>query len=267
MQRFLSLRLFKAIVFLVAALPLFAIGPARAQTYGSGLVADGSVNFTNRSARPLYVAFSVAPGRPGPVVWSAGCQRFNEQVRLAPGESCVASVPASAGPARFCAAENPEPAGKTPNCYDAQKRNQTIIETNFANGQGCRPTTQNSCVWYDVSIIPESCTNCGWLANNCKDSGGVSYNVPVQLSCRSAPSFTCRGPVAPLGVYGVKFPTNCGTPFNQPNCIGGLNGACLQAYFYPMSTSGACAYPTSKPQPNGQCQQGETLYATFLDGP
>jgi hypothetical protein len=90
--------------------------------------------------------------------------------------------------------------------------------------------------------------------------------VPVQLACSGAATFTCRGPVTSTGT-GAKYPFNCGSPFSQPSCVGGLNAACLQAYFYPMSTSGACKYPASKPQPIAQCREGETLFVIFLDGP
>jgi len=265
MQAGLRHRLLAMVLMLSVTLALG--GTAGAQSFGNGLVAASTVGFLNRSSRTLYVSFAVQPGRIAQILWSPACERFNDQVRLGPGQSCSASIPSSVGPSRFCAAENPAPAGRGPNCNDAELQNQTVIQTNFTNGQGCRPMTQASCLWYNISIAAENCTNCDWNADNCKDTGGAAYNVPVQLSCRSGPTFTCRGPVAPLGVYGVNYPTNCGTPFNQPTCIGGPNGACQQAFFYPMSTSGACAYPASRPQPIGQCQQGEALVVTFLEGP
>ena len=267
----LSKRIFS--VFFLLALTALS-GAAYAQTYGNGLIPSSSVTFVNRSANPRYVAFSVQSGNPGPVVWSSDCERFNNQIYLAPGQVCSASVPSSAGPSRFCARENPAPPGKSPSCFAAQAENLTIIGTNFTSGAGCNRSgdplgvdvVQKSCVWYEISVVPESCTNCAWYGDNCKNGGGPSYNAPVQLSCAGAPTFTCRGPIGPLGAYGAKYPQNCGAPFNQPSCIGGLNGACLQAYFFPMSTSGACKYPTDKPQPNAQCPQGQTLFVTFLDG-
>lgn len=248
-------------IILSAALAAMAL-TAHAETYPGA----STIIVANSGQRPLYIAFSVQPGKPGPVVWSKNCERFNDQVYLPPGESCKATVQSSVGSSRFCAAENPVPPGKTPNCYAAQRDNLTMIETNFTSGNGCDPTNQSSCVWYDISIVPESCTNCEWAANNCNNSGGASYNVPVQLSCNNAMSFMCRGPIGTIGTFGAKYPVNCGTPLNQPACAGGVNAACVQAYFFPMSTAGACQYPASKPQPIAQCPQKETLVVNFLGG-
>lgn len=244
---------------------LLCAAPAAAQDFGSGLVDTGNVIVVNRRTQPIYVAFSAQPGVLGPVTWSSSCQRYNNEVRIYPGQSCRASVPASAGPARFCASEYPTPAGKAPNCFDAQRTNQTIVETNFSNGVGCYPS-QKSCIWYDINVTPASCTDCEWQADNCKAQGGPAYNLPVHLACPGSPSFTCRGPIAPMGPNNTKYPSQCGLPFAAPNCIGGLNAACLQAFFFPMSTSGACKYPPTLPRPIAQCPQGEPLTVTFLDG-
>ncbi len=247
---------------------LAPIGAASAQNFGNSLVATGDVEFFNRSPRVLFVAFSVESHLPAQISWTPSCARFNNEVRIAPGERCRASVPFSVGPARFCASEYPSPAGKTANCGPG---NRTIIEANFTSDLGCRlpgeiQSNQKNCTWYDIRVVPPNCTDCDWLSNNCRDAGGPAYNVPVALSCAGAPTFTCRGPIAPVGPYGAKYPAYCGAPYSAPNCVGGLNPTCLQAYFYPMSTSGACKYPTTLPQPNGRCPDGQTLFVTFLEG-
>jgi len=239
-----------------------AQGSTTLNTPGGGLV---TVSVSNKGAATLYVAFTVQSGAPGPITWS-GCTVTNNQAILTPGPTCTATVPNTAGVSRFCASTQPWPTGQTPNCWNAQRNNQTLIETNFTSGTGCYPTNQASCVWYDISVIPENCTNCDWQTNNCNNAGGVSYNVPVQLACSAAPTFTCQGPVGPIGSYNAQYPTKCGTVLTQPNCVGGPQ-SCLQAYFFPMFTSGSCPYPSSKPQPNAECLQGNTLVVNFLSGP
>jgi hypothetical protein len=258
----MSYRVFTVLFLLLAS--ILPGGDAVAQNFGNDLVDTGAVDFLNRSQRALFVSFTVESGLPAPVAWSSNCPRHNKEVRIAPGQNCRASVPASAGVSRFCASEFPSPPGKAANCFEPS--NKTVIETNFASGAGCYPTSQKSCIWYDIRVVPPNCTDCDWLKDNCKDSGGPAFNVPVRLSCAGGPAFTCRGPIGPVGPYGAQYPTQCGAPSAAPNCIGGLNAACLQAYFYPMSTSGACKYPTALPQPIGQCAQGQTLFVTFLDG-
>lgn len=265
----LSSKLRAALFF--ALLAIVAASPARAQAAeaDNATIADPSlvrVLVVNLNASTLHVAFTTQSHQPGPIRWSAACPVRNHQIALAPGQRCEGFAPISAGVSRFCASDAPERAGRTPDCFEAQRHNQTMVETNFASGAGCYPATQSSCVWYDVSVIPQTCTNCDWAADNCKDAGGVSYNVPVQLACADAPTFTCRGPVGPIGAHGARYPTRCGAVFNEPTCAGGPQ-SCLQAYFFPMFTSGACKYPTSKPQPNAQCMQGKTLVIRLLDGP
>ncbi|MGJ0506582.1 MAG: hypothetical protein ACR652_05485 [Methylocystis sp.] len=239
--------------------------PAVAQDFANGLVDAVTVDIVNRRPVPIYVVFSSRTSLPAQASWTASCLRFNNEVRIFPGQTCRASVPTSVGPSRICASETPTAPGKSPNCYDAQRTNQTIIDTNFSLAAGCYPG-QKGCVWYSVNVAPANCTDCEWQANNCRDEGGPAYNLPVRLSCAGSPSFTCRGPVAPVGAYGAKYPANCGAPYVYPNCIGGVTATCLQAYFYPMSASGACKYPATLPQPIAQCAQGQTLLVNFLDG-
>lgn len=252
---------------LAAALALASLStPAPSQTYGGGLMDVSTVTFVNLSRNALYVAFSVEPGRPGPVVWSNGCERFNDQVYLPQGQSCAASVPSGTGASRFCAAGSPQPPGKTPNCFTAQRDNLTIIETNFAGGSGCNPATQKSCVWYAVNVTPEDCTYALWSKNKCGpapvaggvgDTSGAAYNVPVRLACGRQPPLTCRGPIDTA----TGYPAHCGTPGSK-TCIGGLNPSCVQAYFHPMTRA-----PADVLRPTLQCRQGETLVVQFLAGP
>jgi hypothetical protein len=279
----MKLKLLQAATALFLALSSFATAPASAQNVGGGMMDGSLVSFINRSQRTLFLGFSPQPGRPVPFSWSPDCRRVSGQtvlppgssqnvgqILLAPGQTCTVSVPVSAGASRFCATENPLPPGKTPDCFAAQRENLTIIETNFTSQEGCQKpgefpkTAMRSCVWYDINITPESCTNCGWFKNNCQDKGGFSYNVPVQLFCAGSATFTCQGPLGKLG--DTPYPANCGAVVTQPDCIGGRNAACLQAYFYPMSTSGACAYPASKPQPIDRCPEGGKLFVIFPDG-
>lgn len=252
------------LVFLLPALA-GAVSDCFAQDFANGLVDAVTIEIVNRRPQPIYVAFSNRAGVPVQAAWTQSCLRFNNETRIPPGGVCRASVPTSVGPSRICASEYPTARGKSPNCFDAQRTNQTIIETNFVPALGCE-RGEKGCVWYDVNVTPTACTDCEWQATNCRSEDGPSYNLPVRLSCPGAPAFTCQGPIAAVGPHGAKYPANCGAPYANPNCIGGLNAACLQAYFYPMSALGACKYPTSLPQPIARCPMGETLTINFLDG-
>lgn len=282
----MKLKLLQAAFVVIPAFGGFA-PPARAQNVGSGLMDGSLVSFINRSARTLFLGFSPQPGRPVPFSWSPDCRRVSGQVvvppganvadgqiLLAPGQTCAVSVPTSAGASRFCATENALPPGKTPNCFAAQQDGLTVIETNFSGGAGCaRPgdfsaIPMRSCVWYDISVVPEGCTNARWAANNCSDSGGASYNVPVQLFCPAETTFSCRGPRSNSG---ARYPENCGTPpvypYSVPIPVGGSYPTNQQAFFFPMSTSGDLKYPVDRPQPIGRCPEGGKLFVIFPDGP
>ncbi|WP_395664256.1 hypothetical protein [Methylocella sp.] len=216
-----------------------------------------SVLVANSGAATLYVAFTnYATQKPGPIVWAANCLRglVNQQMAIPPGASCAATVPATAGTTRFCASATPVPAGRLPNCNLAQARNQTMVETTFGAGaNGCYPTSMASCVWYDVSVIPQNCTADGWTLNRCANAGGASYNLPVALSCVGQPTYVCQGPRG--GTYGsANYPVKCGNP--NARCVGG-GQSCDNAYFF----------PTPIPQPNSQCPAGQVLKINFLAGP
>jgi len=277
--------LVKAAALLLAVFTALAALPARAQNVGSGMMDASLVSFINRSSRTLFIGFSPQIGRPAPSSWSPDCRRVagqvvlppgtnlaEGQVLLPPGQTCTVSVPVSAGASRFCVTENALPPGKTPNCFAAQQDGLTIVETNFAGQSGCvRPYDESlmrSCVWYDISIVPPGCTDAKWAANKCSDSGGASYNVPVQLFCPGQTTFSCRGPRADSG---ARYPQNCGTPPVYPYSasidIGGAYQTNQHAFFFPMSTSGDFKYPADKPQPIGRCPEGGKLFVIFPDGP
>jgi hypothetical protein len=221
-----------------------------------------SVSVTNSSANTIYLAFTdYSTQQPGPITWS-NCTVVNNQVVIpgataAPNNTCNALVPATAGKTRFCAFTTQVPVGQTPNCNLAQTYNQTIIETNFgapSNGV-CYPTTLTSCVWYDISVIPQNCTPAAWTANYCLSTGGASYNLPVSLSSSGEPTYTCQGPPSTSGPYGnAGYPSNCGNP--TAGCVGN-SSSCNNAYFW----------PTPSPAPNSEAQPGQTLTITFLAGP
>ena len=175
------------------------------------------------------------------------------------GQTCTASVDTSSSSSRFCAATNAAPA----NCMDAQTQHLTMVETNFeaASNSGCF-NSGAACVWYDISVIPSTCTDALWKQNQCANTGGASYNLPVTLACSGNPSepvYTCQGPTN--GTYGPEnYPSKCGNPnatcaAGTPNCTNGVS-----TYFYPMFDP-----PESTYQPNAVCVKG-SLSISFLPG-
>ncbi len=218
-----------------------------------------NVSVTNSGANTIYLAFTdYSTQLPGPITWTT-CTVVNNQVVIpgasaTPNNTCSALVPATAGKTRFCAFTSQVPVGQTPNCNLAQTYNQTMIETNFGTGSNgvCYPASLSSCVWYDISVIPQNCTPAAWTTNNCANTGGASYNLPVALSSPGQLTYTCQGP--PSNTYGnANYPSNCGIP--TASCVGNL-AACDNAYFW----------PTPSPAPNSEAQPGQTLYITFLAG-
>jgi hypothetical protein len=143
--------------------------------------------------------------------------------------------------------------GKVPNCNNAQANNQTIVKTNFGTGSNevCYPTSQSSCVWYDISVIPQNCTNNAWTADRCANTGGASYNLPVSLACTDQAAYTCMGPTS--GAYGpANHPSKCGNPL--ATCYGN-SPSCANAYFWPMF---------GITQPDTECLSGQTLTITLF---
>jgi hypothetical protein len=219
-----------------------------------------NVSVTNSGTNTIYLAFTdYSTQLPGPISWTA-CTVVNNQVVIpgasaSPNNTCTALVPATAGKTRFCAFTTQVPVGQTPNCNLAQTYNQTIIETNFgavSNGV-CYPANLSSCVWYDISVIPQNCTPAAWTSNNCANTGGASYNLPVSLSSPGEPTYTCQGPQSNTPYGNANYPSNCGNP--TAGCVGN-SASCNNAYFW----------PTPSPAPNSEAQPGQTLTITFLAG-
>jgi hypothetical protein len=224
-------------------------GPTAAETY--------SVSVTNNGANTIYVAFTDYSSQlPGSITWT-NCSVVNNQAVIATNTTCAAQVPTTAGITRFCASTTAVPTGQSPNCNLAQAHNQTMIETNFGTGANgvCYPTNLSSCVWYDISVIPQNCTPSAWSANYCQNTGGASYNLPVSLSSSGQNTYTCQGPPSTTPPYdSAGYPSNCGNP--TAGCVGNTP-SCDNAYFW----------PTPSPEPNSEAQPGQTLQITFLSGP
>lgn len=214
---------------------------------------QAAVNIVNGRATPIFVGFTTIDHKPGPITWGAGCTMSGAGAMIGAGATCTATVVSNAVPSRFCAALTGTPS----DCFNAQANHQTMVETNFepASNPGC--FGKGNCVWFDISVIPSTCTDALWKQNRCANTGGASYNLPVSLACNGAPIYTCQGP--PTATYGpANYPGKCGNPY--ATCSG--TPACLNAYFYPMFDP-----PENKYQPNTVCLGGQTFTVTFLAGP
>jgi hypothetical protein len=214
--------------------------------------ATGPVKIVNKQSVAIYVGFTASGGTPGSITWGSGCTASGSGAKIAAGATCNATVDSDSASTRFCADTDSVPA----NCFEAQQNHQTMIETNFepASNQGC--FGQGNCVWYDISLIPSTCTDQLWDENQCADTGGASYNLPVSVACGGSTVYTCQGPVN--GTWGPEnYPSNCGNP--DSTCQSTPN--CQNAYFYPMFDPPENAY-----QPNTVCTGAQTLTITFLAG-
>jgi hypothetical protein len=215
------------------------------------------VTVANQGASTIYVAFTnYSTQQPATITWT-NCSVANNQAVIPKGVTCSAQVPVTAGMTRFCASTTQVPIGQTPNCNLAQTHNQTMVETNFGTGANgvCFPTSLTSCVWYDISVIPQNCTPSAWSLNFCANTGGASYNLPVSLAASGQVTFTCQGPQSNTPYGNANYPTKCGVPtMSAPGCVGNTQ-TCVNAYFFPTPT----------PQPNVEAQ-GPTLVITFLAG-
>ncbi len=230
-----------------------------AETCRAGAAGDQStaVHIVNGRVVPIYVSFTVKITNKvhvrGPITWGAGCVALpSGGVMIPAGITCAAKVRSTGQETRFCAVLNqPAPA----DCFDAQANHQTMVETNFepASNGGCFGL--GNCVWYDISVIPSFCTDSLWTQNHCANTGGASYNLPVQLTCNGVPTYTCQGPGS--GAYGsAQYPSNCGVP--TATCNGSPQKQCKNAYFYPDPPN----------QPNAGCYGGKNVVftVTFLRG-
>jgi hypothetical protein len=246
--------------------------------------APGKVQIVNQTGADIWVGFWSAP--PASIVtWGSGCQPISKStVKVLKTTTCLATVTSTNAASRFCASKS---AGNL-DCSMAQQNHQTLIETNFQ--PNCF-STNSSCIWYDISVIPFNpvpphygyCTDCTWNGNAkdptckprpwnaqsyCARTGPVAYNLPVRLSCTKQPTYMCRGPLSTKGpgviTYGQAYPSNCGNP--NATCACGTPGCsktnCAAAYFYPMFYP-----PENKYQPNAVCPSGQTLTMGFLSGP
>lgn len=214
--------------------------------------ATGPVKIVNKQSVALYVAFTATGGAPGDITWGTGCTKSGNGAKIAAGGTCQASVAADGVSTRFCADTDAVPS----NCFEAQQNHQTMIETNFepASNGGC--FNQGNCVWFDISLIPSTCTDQLWDENQCANTGGASYNLPVSVACGSSTVYTCQGPVS--GTWGPEnYPSKCGNP--DSTCQSSPN--CQNAYFYPMFDP-----PENQYQPNTVCTAAQTLTITFLSG-
>jgi hypothetical protein len=213
---------------------------------------EGPVTITNKQGAAIFVGFTTIDHKPGPITWGAGCTKSGNGAKIAAGATCNATVLANASPSRFCASAKSVPA----DCFEAQQNHQTMVETNFepsSNG-GC--FNKGNCVWFDISVIPSTCTDDLWKKNQCASTGGASYNFPVSIACGGKTTYVCQGPTT--GKWGnSNYPGNCGNP--DSICQSGPN--CQNAYFYPMFVP-----PENKYQPNTVCLSGQTLAITFLAG-
>jgi hypothetical protein len=212
----------------------------------------GPVKIVNKQNVAIYVGFTASGGTPGSITWGSGCTVSGSGAKIAAGATCNASVDSDGASTRFCADTDAVPS----NCFEAQQNHQTMIETNFepASNGGC--FNQGNCVWFDISLIPSTCTDELWDENQCDNTGGASYNLPVQVACGGSTVYTCQGPVN--GTWGPEnYPSQCGNP--DSTCQSSPN--CQNAYFYPMFDPPENAY-----QPNTVCTAAQTLTITFLAG-
>lgn len=226
-----------------------------------------TVNIANNTGSTIYVSFTTLNHAPGTLTWNSagtGCVNTGKGANAAytqinAGQTCTAGVDTASSSTRFCASKTSAPA----DCMNAQTQHQTMVETNFeaASNSGCF-NTGAPCVWYDISVIPSTCTDALWKQNQCANTGGAAYNLPVTVSCTNPaePVYTCQGPTSTA--YGPEnYPSKCGNPnatcaTGTPNCTNGVS-----AYFYPMFDPPENAY-----QPNAVCVKGN-LSINFLAGP
>ena len=153
---------------------------------------SGPVAITNKRTTPIFVGFTTMDHKPGPITWGAGCTKSGKGARIAAGATCKATVASTAAPSRFCADAKAVPA----DCFDAQQNHQTMVETNFEPSTNAGCFNKGNCVWFDISVIPQNCTDALWKKNKCASTGGASYNFPVSIACgtKAKATYTCQGP-------------------------------------------------------------------------
>ena len=229
---------------------------------------DVSVSLVNNQSSSVFVSFTLgdAAHSPGDINWGNGCTNTGagtnaSYATIPKNGTCTATVSpvldANSQPinSRFCASMTTPPE----DCMNAQAEHLTMIETVFANPAPFVCANNQSCVFYDISVIPQNCTDALWKSNQCAGTGGAAYNLPVQLSCSGQPTYTCQGPAT--NEYGPEnYPGSCGNP-SCATAAGGCGSYKIPAYFYPMFDPPENAY-----QPGAYCLNGNTLTITFLAG-
>ena len=236
------------------------------------------VSFVNKKSSPLYVSFTIdnTAQSAGVIVLSSskGCGAVStgqnaSSFSIAAKTTCSATVDPTQftvssgtplGSTRFCASTASAPV----NCMLAQSNSQTTIETTFLPFSSGSCFSKASCVWYDISVIPSNCTNPLWEKNYCANTGGASYNIPVQLSCSGQPTYTCQGPANTI--WGnSNYPGKCGNPIAK--CATGSQ-VCTSPNKCKPCSNGISAYffPTPPKSPNAVCPNGKILTITFLTG-
>lgn len=226
----------------------------KAEVLHAGVATTVPVSVSNSRSSTLYVTFSLQNGTPGPIHWAANsnCTLSGSGIAIAAGQSCSATVDATAGSTRFCAAHGAAPT----NCYDAQANHQTMVETTFVTATQCFPKGQ-PCVYFDISLIPTNCTDAAWALDQCQGTGGASYNLPVAVGCDTTTTFACMGPTN--GAWGTEqYPSNCGNP--NGTCVGSASN-CVNAYFFPMFSGVPATH-----QPTGGCFKGKVFEVVWLSG-
>jgi hypothetical protein len=187
------------------------------------------VSFNQYGSGATYQGSWVQTGGP-----SGSCVVKSGQLVINIGVICTTNVDTTFGISRICASETYRPSGF--NCANSQQHNRTLVELTFGNSTatGCIGSDA-TCTWYDISVIPSSCTNRTWDpefgGNFCANTGGAAYNLPVRLSCSSQPTFKCQGPGS-LGA--AHYLSACGMTTlktTKPGCIGQNGQGCYQAHF------------------------------------
>lgn len=217
------------------------------------------MNLVNAGSRAIYVGYTKGT-QWGKITWvqTQGCTAAGNGLVIAPNTTCAAAAALDNAATRFCAAplQNAGASLTSPNCALAQIYHWTLVETVFQTAAECGKIP-GPCAWYDISVIPANCTDSLWKQNQCNNTGGASYNLPVELSCQGEPTYICRGPTSTL--YGPEnYPSNCG----NPNSYKAVPPVVPQAYFFPMFYS-----PENMHQPNSVCPGGQILTISFLSGP
>jgi hypothetical protein len=128
---------------------------------------SSSVNIVNGRNAPIFVGFTTIDHKPGPVTWGNGCTKTGTRAMIANGATCIAMVSSNGVASRFCASLS----GVPTDCFNAQVNHQTMVETNFepASNPGC--FNKGNCVWFDISVIPSTCTDALWKQNQCAGTG------------------------------------------------------------------------------------------------